>query len=175
MKQLELARKYRLAGGVKRWHVQPTLRQQTVAEHSFGVMMLIRQVVDGNVFSDESILNMLLAAMHHDLPELMTGDIPADVKRRHPDLDAMLTRIEMTAEDLYFDTPLTAVERDLVKWADTMELILWCLEEIALGNTNMRRVVTRAVGYLTLNVPVHGAALTTEVLLYCDNLGLINP
>ena len=108
MDQLPLARKYRLAGGVKRWHVQPTLRQQTVAEHSFGVMMLLRQVVDGNVFSDESILNMLLAAMHHDLPELMTGDIPADVKRRHPELDALLNRIEMTADDLYIDTPLTA-------------------------------------------------------------------
>jgi len=146
-----------------------------VAEHSFGVMMLIRQAVDGRLFSDDSILNMLLAAMHHDLPELMTGDIPADVKRRHPELDALLNRIEMTAEDLYIDTPLTAVERGLVKWADTMELILWCLEEIALGNTNMRRVVTRAIGYLTNNVPEGVAAeLTAEVVYHCDDLGLIN-
>lgn len=170
MNPLVEAKLYRDAGNVRRYHTQRTLRAQTVAEHSFGVCMLIRQV-----WPDCS-RNLLFAAMHHDLPELMTGDIPAPAKRAHPQMDAYLEEFEASLHPLYFNTEyMSAEELATLKWADTMELVLWCLEEWRMGNhlSNIGDMVRRGLGWvLAKRVPLCAQALTREVVDDAVSLGL---
>lgn len=116
------------AAAVQRFHTNRKLRQQNLAEHSFGVMQLIRYIWP------EARREVYLAAMHHDLPEFITGDIPAPIKRRMPTLAVALEQAERGAAPLYQDFGLTPTEEAVLKWCDTMELVLWCLEEIQLGS-----------------------------------------
>lgn len=170
MSPLVEAKLYRDAGQVKRYHTQRTLRQQTVAEHSFGVCMLIRQV-----WPDCS-RNILFAAMHHDLPELMTGDIPAPAKRAHPQMDTYLEEFEASLHPLYYDTVwMDAEEQAVLKWADTMELVLWCLEEWRMGNhtTGMGDMIRRALGWIiSRRVPLCAQPLTVQIVEDATSLGL---
>jgi 5'-deoxynucleotidase YfbR-like HD superfamily hydrolase len=170
MKALVKATLFRDAGNVRRYHTQRTLRQQTVAEHSFGVLMLVLQV--------EPIvsLHLIKAVCHHDLPELMTGDIPAPAKRAHPQMDTYLEEFEASLEPLYYDTQwLNHDEQALLKWADTMELVLWCLEEWRMGNhtTGMGDMVRRGLGWVLQKfVPMGARVLTQEIVDDAVSLGL---
>jgi 5'-deoxynucleotidase YfbR-like HD superfamily hydrolase len=103
-------------------------REQNLAAHSFGVAMLVQQVFP------ECRKELLLAVLHHDLPEYVTGDIPAPVKRASPAISVALEDLERGTAPLYQDFNLLPSEASVLKWADLMELVLWCLEEVMLGN-----------------------------------------
>lgn len=42
--------------------------------------------------------------------------------------------LEKLSSPLYQSFGLTAFEENVLKWCDLMELVLWCLEDIRLGN-----------------------------------------
>jgi hypothetical protein len=128
MTALEEAMLYRDAGAVKRYHTVRTVRQQDLSAHTHGVLMLIKQVYP------ECSRHLLIAAMHHDLPELITGDVPAPVKRSSPGLAVVLEELEKGAAPLYQDMGLTPFEECVLKWCDTFELVLYCMEEVLMGN-----------------------------------------
>lgn len=129
MTPYETALLFRDAGAVKRYHSCRMTREQTLATHSFGVAMLVQQVFP------ECRKEVILAAMKHDLPEFITGDIPAPVKRASVGMSLMLEEMEKGTAPLYEDFDLTSPEASVLKWADLMELVLWCLEEVQIGNT----------------------------------------
>lgn len=159
MKALVEATLYRDAGQVKRYHVKRTHRTQTVAEHTFGMLMLVRQV---DPHASKSLYNAIL---HHDLPELFTGDVPAPIKRAHPDLGSLMDSIEEGLTPLYQDIALIPEEQVLLKWADRMELVMWCLEEVRMGNTKLVDAVRRGLGWIIAGrVPECARQLTEEVV-----------
>lgn len=166
MSRLSDATRLRDAAAVKRWHVQRTLRQQTVGEHTFGMILLVRQCVHPDKPPDR-LNELLLCIVHHDLPELDTGDIPAHVKIGSSELSDVLGRLEQDAHMLFHGThKLSESELVLLKWADTMELVLWCMEEVRMGNRFMDHIVKRGLSYLDKIVPLPQAAreLTQEVI-----------
>lgn len=157
MKALDHATLMRDAAAIDRYHTHRTHRRQSVGEHSFGVMMLIQQVYP------EARKELYLAAMHHDLPEFITGDIPAPVKRSAPHFAVMLEELEKSTAPLYQDFGLSAFEEAVLKWCDTMELVLWCLEELHLGSVYGRRPCLLGLtwlweGQMVLNHPSVGPA-----------------
>lgn len=119
----------REAAAVKRWHTARTQRMQTLAEHSYGVAMLAQEL------DPQCRKQVLMAALWHDLPEYITGDAPAQAKRLAPQLAVVLEEMERGCGELYRDFQLTVYEEHLLKFCDTMELVLWSLEEVLLGNT----------------------------------------
>jgi len=162
------------AAAVKRFHVKRTLRTQTVGEHTFGVMLLLRSVLPDNI-SAEGTCNLMFAAMHHDLPELVTGDIPAPAKWEHPELGALLDRIERSAQGLYLDVDLSDQDATMLKWADITELLLWCLEERSLGNITLDDTIQRALHHVSglgLLWPA-AAELTKQIQSSCEDFGLV--
>lgn len=165
MKALVEATLYRDAGAVKRYHVKRTHRQQSVAEHTFGMLMLVKQVTGGER-ADYRMVALYEAILHHDLPELFTGDIPAPIKRAHPDLGPLMNSIEEGLYPLYRDTTtLYDLDYALLKWADRMDLVLWCLEEVRMGNTNLKTTVARGLGWiLAARIPTGAEALTEQVV-----------
>lgn len=118
---------------VRRYHTEPVVHQQTVGEHTYGVMWLVYLLSDGDVSR-----NLLLAAMMHDAPEHETGDIPAPVKRTGG-IKAMFDTLEDRAmRDLQLAFPeLTEAEAATLKMADCLEGMLFCSWELKRGNTLM--------------------------------------
>ena len=174
MKALVEATLYRDAGAVKRYHVKRTHRTQTIAEHTFGMLMLVKQVTTGqNTYSVESRAMLYEAILHHDLPELMTGDVPAPIKRVHPELGPLMDSIEQDLYPLYRDYTLTQEEAALLKWADRMELVLWCLEEFRMGNSYLKPTVARGLGWILASyLPECCRTLTGEAVEEARSLGI---
>lgn len=174
MKALVEATLYRDAGAVKRYHVKRTHRTQTIAEHTFGMLMLVKQVTEGQgEYGLQSRATLYEAILHHDLPELMTGDVPAPIKRVHPELGPLMDSIEQDLYPLYRDYTLTQEEATLLKWADRMELVLWCLEEFRMGNTYTKPTVARGLGWILASyLPECCRALTDEAIDEARSLGI---
>lgn len=165
MRAITEATLYRDAGDVKRYHTKRTIREQTVGQHTFGILMLLRQV------SPDCSKALLFTAMHHDLAELFTGDIPAPMKRANAQLSILLDEVECCLAPLYKDFGINAEEARLLKWADRMELVLWCLEEVRLGNDYCRETASRGLGWVIQSgVPACAQQLTMEVVDAAHNL-----
>lgn len=123
-------------GHIKRWHNVNTIRQQTVAEHTYVVTIialdLFQQMV-GVQDDPMSALNVVIGAIFHDAPEAAAGDTPTPAKR--------LLR-EITGDPALFDKlddylmPITpyigkkvhpSLER-FINMADKIESAFWISE-----------------------------------------------
>jgi 5'-deoxynucleotidase YfbR-like HD superfamily hydrolase len=126
-------------GLVTRFHQHAGHRLNTDAQHSHGVAMM-------TLFLSEGLPSntLLLAALTHDLAEQCTGDVPFPTKRAVPGLKEQLDSMELAhlrAHDLEF--PLTEEERRILNLADSLDGILYCASEVALGNRTLHGVYKR--------------------------------
>lgn len=146
-KQVEFVRN---GGETRRYHTWPVLREQTVAEHSFHVAMLVLLLGGPN-------FQLLAAALTHDLAEWKMGDLPAPAKRNMPDVivgsfdnvnktmsfrdhwGAMEAEL-LSSFGLDYESELTAEEARILKLADAAEGCLHCCREAAMGNRLMAPV-----------------------------------
>lgn len=138
-------------GRVKRYHVMDTLKQQTVAEHSFGVAWLVYQLSEGMPSVD-----LLMASLAHDVAECETGDLPAPAKKKLG-ISEQFAKYEDDILDGAgvepFYVRLSDAERKILKFADTSELMLYCIREMSLGNMAMQEVYERGASYLHEMMP----------------------
>ena len=121
------------SGDVERFHTVPHLRPYTVAQHCWRMLMLLyklhpcphRQLVGAILF--------------HDSAERWTGDIPAPAKWWivDADFDVVEERI-LTGLGVHFD--LEDHDQHWLKALDLLELYLYCLDELSLGNSNLQQV-----------------------------------
>lgn len=126
------------AGSVKRWHTWPTLKDQDLAAHSWGVAMILHQIDPYNP-------SLMVYALTHDLHEVDGGDIPYNAKKRFPALcDASLKQAQEFGDEHELWVPVTPEELHKLKWADMFELLLWCFRERELGNKRISIVIGRA-------------------------------
>ena len=134
------------AGKVKRYHVESIIGEQTVADHSWGVVNILV-----HVFQDSVTRDMLLAALWHDVAERTTGDTPATAKWQSDDLKRALDTVEETVlKEVLPEFPsLTEAERLMIKIADMAELIMFCHRQVKMGNTFARDIVYRGLDYLS--------------------------
>jgi 5'-deoxynucleotidase YfbR-like HD superfamily hydrolase len=159
----------REASQITRWHTKRTLRTQSIAEHTFGVVSILTTIHPG------ASSHLLMAALVHDLAELETGDVPAPVKWANPKLKDALTEIE---DRFHARTSshykLTPKEEHMLKWADMMELVLWCIEEVDMGNQGMGNTARIGMAHLSTLGPPNEAAtdLFNDVVV---TLRLLNP
>lgn len=97
---------------VRRWAIAPTFRDQSVAEHTFRVMVIAYYLADRVYWPDHAAdyadYMLMMAVMDHDLDEVYTGDLPG------PDKDKKGTS---GLRDLTLMTPIEC----LIKVADSIE------------------------------------------------------
>lgn len=119
----------RQAGRVKRFHTIECLREQTIADHSWNVAQILLHL------DPEVSRELLRAALNHDIPEYFTGDIPAPMKWDYPLMVKEIEKAERSIE-LLLGTSLLLSEKEkaLLNFADSMDLMLWCVDELELGN-----------------------------------------
>ena len=134
----------RRGASVRRYHTLPTVGYEDVGRHSWGVAVLVCILEPG------CSAMLLKAALHHDMGEYCTGDIPATTKWASQGL-ATLAELE---EDAYlhhhgFTTAddLGGYERVVLKWADMLDLLFFCVEQKALGNEGVRPMFNRGFCY----------------------------
>jgi 5'-deoxynucleotidase YfbR-like HD superfamily hydrolase len=133
----------RAGGKVKRCHTLQTIKTQTVAEHSWGVALLVHK------FFPSCNKAVILAALTHDISEVITGDVPADVKWKSEGLKNILDDLESEVnKTLEIDFFLAEESKIALKLCDSLELLLFCAEELFMGNRNMLPVANRLMDHM---------------------------
>lgn len=131
------------ASRVKRYHTVATISEQNLAQHSWGVAMIVGFIVP-DALPDVRLGRVLLAALTHDLAERLTGDIPSDAKWENKDLDRALMRLEKEYNKAHeIEFKLTEKEQSILEWADMFEGLLWTDHEIQMGNSRMMLIHQR--------------------------------
>lgn len=124
----------RQAGGIARYHTEPMIPAQSVAEHSWhGAMMALKLWP----LSPQ----IAIAFLKHDTGELGTGDIPAPAKWINPDYkkEAEVTE-RKTRELLGTVHDLHADDATRLHFIDSMELMWYCADCYHRGNTFAKTV-----------------------------------
>lgn len=143
----------RQAAQVKRCHIVTTIGHQTTGEHSYHVALLCWEMYDGQPSAE-----LLKAALFHDLAEVDTGDMPANVKWANPQLKNMLEQLEEDFNVKYgLVTELEDEERLVLKYADSMELAFFCIDQIRMGNWHVKIMLSNILNALTTLPKCHRA------------------
>ena len=141
---------------INRWGLMRNTFQENIQEHSHMVAVLAhalavirREVYGGGIDPGEAAA----AALFHDAPEILTGDLPTPVKYYNPEIrDAYKEVEDVSARKLLSMLPAElrpAYEglltedyspelRAVVKAADKLSAYIKCLEELKAGNTEFR-------------------------------------
>lgn len=127
-------------GEVRRYHTVRTIHQETVAEHSFGVAMYCYLLCNPSA-------NLLMAALTHDLAEHKLADIPSPMKRELNISDVINDMEERLLREIGMDFPLTTAEKRVLKLADIMQGMSFCLREMQFGNSEIDVVFHRYADY----------------------------
>lgn len=121
----------RMAGRIRRLHIRPMNgEEQNVAAHTWGVAMILLDLFPK--VSKET----LVFTLRHDVPEVCTGDVPANVKWENPELEETLEWMERKfLEQMGWPTnPPSSYDLYAIKIADRIELLFYCLEQMYMGN-----------------------------------------
>lgn len=120
-------------GHTKRAHCVKTVHTQSVAEHSHGVALFCAQLCGG-----QPSAALLLAALYHDLPECVTGDVPATAKWHNEKLaDALELAENEFMDDNNLQIALSSDEQLILKLADLLDLGFYCIDELMYGNRHV--------------------------------------
>jgi len=121
----------RAAGAVKRCHVMRILGEYNNAMHQWNTTMLLWYLFP------EKFTKLAPYCLSHNIGEVVMGDIPATVKWS---LGETVNQIEKIEEETigYLGFPTCSeLEYDdlkIVKACDSLELYLFCLEQLQMGN-----------------------------------------
>ncbi len=150
---------------IQRWGLMRNTTTENVSEHSHMVAVIAHALAviknekfGGSVDPGEAAV----AALYHDAPEILTGDLPTPVKYFNPTIkDAYKQVEEVSAEkllsllpeelrDIYRPYVSEKCDSDihaLVKAADKLSAHVKCVEELKAGNLEFREAAasTRAV------------------------------
>ena len=136
---------------IQRWGLMRNTFQENIPEHSHmvavlahGLAMIDRELCGGNADPDRCAA----AALFHDAPEILTGDLPTPIKYAHDDIRTAYRQVEEVSarkllsmlppeiqagyEPLLLETD-DAV-RQIVKAADKLSAYIKCVEELKAGN-----------------------------------------
>ena len=131
-----------MASRVERYHTWPTLHRETVAEHTFGVLRIYREIFGfGDGHRD---LDVIAEIIDHDLDELHTGDLPFPVKMRYPQLREALRGPTLDARDKLKieDNGLDQDQKTRIKICDMLQMWQFGKIERRMGNLFALDIVT---------------------------------
>jgi len=133
MDKIQKVKELRAAGKVERCHTTPHFGSYTVGQHSFDVAMLILTLHPSPNF------RLVRAALYHDCHERWIGDVPTPTKETDPAIRRSLKKLERQCERAlgiaaHLHAGLTKEEKRWLKAADRVELWLWAIEQINMGN-----------------------------------------
>lgn len=145
---------------INRWALMRNTREENISEHSNDVAVIAHALaVMGNIRFGKK-LNAERAAflgLYHDMPEIITGDMPTPVKYHSEEMKNAYKEVEsmasekllsMLPEDMraYYEGAFFKKEEDeylwkLVKAADKISALIKCIEEKKAGNSEFTKAL----------------------------------
>ena len=139
---------------INRWALMRNTRQENIREHSEEVAVIAHALaVIGNIRLGKNLSTekAALFGLYHDMPEILTGDMPTPVKYYSDKMIEAYAQVEenaskkllsMLPEDMraYYESSFFKREEDeylwnLLKAADKISALIKCIEEKKAGNT----------------------------------------
>ncbi len=138
---------------IDRWALMRNVRKETLAEHTLETAFIAHAlaVIENKRFGGNyEPEKAALFALFHDVPEIITGDLPTPIKYYNEDIKNIYSEIESAAadrlinllpEDLRSDyQPLFDIDdekyKKIVKAADKLSALIKCRDEIGMGNND---------------------------------------
>lgn len=144
------------AADVMRFHTSATIKDKTIGQHSFNMMIIGDFIYYGNMPSE-----LYQAIMYHDLHEAYTGDMPHPAKKNKPlrkALDKMEAKIN---KKMGIEVVLSDENKDMLRILDFFDVRFFAIQEKILGNDSLTNVfnesgecISRLLGKGTLRVPL---------------------
>jgi len=146
---------------INRWGLMRNTFQENVQEHSHMVAVLAHTlaVIRRDVLGKPADPGLAAAAaLYHDAPEILTGDMPTPVKYDNPAIKDAYKAVERVAADKllsmlpgdlrgefapYVREELGPELLRVVKAADKLSAYLKCVEELKAGNNEFRRAAAQ--------------------------------
>ena len=137
---------------IRRWALMRNTRSENICEHSHEVAVVAHALalMTNRYYGGQVDVNRcVLLAVYHDVPEILTGDMPTPVKYYNPAIrdayrqveeSACEKLLEMLPEDLRQDYSSLLMSEDeseewrIVKAADKISALIKCIEELSQGN-----------------------------------------
>ena len=148
---------------ITRWNLMHSTRPESLSEHTCDtalmahILCLIARRYTGTPCRPKTVA---VAALYHDAPEIITGDMPTPIKYYAPEIRDAYKKVEAVAcgrllamlpDELRpdYDDVLDCADGEvleLVKAADKLSAYIKCVEELKAGNAEFRRAAeqTRA-------------------------------
>lgn len=155
---------YRRLNHVRRCNNFPTLRNESVAEHSYQVTLMAVAIATEYASNSNNELGIDpqyvgILALCHDLEESFTSDIPWNVKHLDEDTHSAIGSAISSIEDGYYigsnilgstyrqlcDSSKDGPNGAVVDIADMLELSLYLYDEVTSGNRYMCPLLDRSV------------------------------
>ena len=145
---------------IARWALMRNTDPENVQEHSHQVAVLahalavIRNRLYGGTVDAGAVA---VAALYHDAPEIITGDLPTPIKYYNPAIKNAYRGVEDVAEKKLLSMLPPELEpvyrpilsgtdpeiRTLVKAADKLAAYIKCVEEVKAGNAEFREAAAQ--------------------------------
>ncbi len=136
---------------INRWALMRNTRNENLCEHSFEVAYIAHSLsVIGNkrLGKNYDCGEVTLAALYHDVPEVLTGDMPTPVKYHNDEIETAFKKVEAAAADKlismipddlseHYSSLLRCKDpeiKKLIKAADKISALIKCAEEMKVGN-----------------------------------------
>ena len=150
---------------IARWALMRNTRTENVEEHSYEAAVLSHAlaVIGRDLFGkDLDPDKIAVAALFHDAPEIITGDMPTPVKYHNPSLQNAYKQVEAAAQDKLLSMlppelvpayePLVRESdrkvRRYVKAADKLSAYIKCVEELKAGNSEFKKAAEQTMAAL---------------------------
>ena len=125
----------REAAEVKRCHTFRIHGEYNVGLHTHNMLSMLR------ILWKDAPIDLIWAIHEHDLPERLTGDIPAPSKWAGVTDPVVLNYYETIVCEMVFGSyskiKLNSNEKNWLKGLDMLELFCWTKDQLVMGNTNV--------------------------------------
>ena len=157
-----LATTHRRSNNVVRYHTIKTVAAESVGHHSANVAILCILLAER-----KPSVQLLMAALLHDMHEQFTGDIPAQAKWESAELSSALASLEKKFDAYFIQYPtLSSEESRILKQADMLDLCFKSLEEINMGNKAFQTILSRGLKFLRDNCPLPATISIMKEITY---------
>lgn len=137
----EILKEYNMKNLV-RYNARIRIKDEDIAQHSYFVSLFCLKIFKKINLTTEQKYNILVKAILHDCCEVITSDIPYDVKRNYPEVKDLFKNIELDYyknnwkeyEKLFINQNENDIINLIVKLADIYSVRQYTLNEIILGN-----------------------------------------
>lgn len=158
---------------INRWALMRNTSSENISEHSNDVaciahaLAVIKNIRYGGNLNPE---RAAFLGLYHDMPEIITGDMPTPVKYHSPSLREAFAEVEnmaskkllsMLPEDMkqYYESAFFPEKQDeelwkIIKAADKISALIKCIEEEKAGNREFTKAFESTKKAITeMNMP----------------------